>query len=302
MVVWKIELSSENEPQPICYQIDSVNQPLAESQQQLIAIKREDRQGMNICEPMHCHTFVEMEYVAGGTCVQNINGQEYHVKKGDVLFFDIGDKHSYTASADVQLINCMFYLDLFHNILNPDGTEAGTAYILPKVIHLSGEYILEFENILAKMENEFLNKNQGYHTILKSYISILVSLLLRFTSNATIKTNEATSAILEYLDANYAVCDLNDMAKHFNFSPSYFSRYFKRNVGMTFSQYVRNKRIKDAVRLLTTTDLTIETICTKIGFCSKNQFYKLFHEYTGMTPRDVRKQKNNLPNGFVSNG
>lgn len=289
MLVWKIGLSAENEPEPTRITTpDGETDAQEHSAPKLIVLKREDRQGREIDEPTHCHTFVEVEYIAGGTCTQIINGQEYQAKRGDVLFFNIGDKHAYHASSDIQLVNCMFYYDLIQDIAMSENT--GYAQFLPNVIHLSGEYTLEVEAIFQKMEQEYAHRAYGYNTILKSYVTIMISLLLRFTTQNLFPVDENASAILEYLDRHYAACNLNDVASRFNYSPSYFSRYFKRNVGISFSQYIRNKRIKEAIRLLTTTNMTNESICAQIGFSSKNQFYKLLQEYTGKTPLSIRRE------------
>ena len=182
----------------------------------------------------------------------------------------------------------MFYYDLIQDIAMSENT--GYAQFLPNVIHLSGEYTLEVEAIFQKMEQEYAHRAYGYNTILKSYVTIMISLLLRFTTQNLFPVDENASAILEYLDRHYAACNLNDVASRFNYSPSYFSRYFKRNVGISFSQYIRNKRIKEAIRLLTTTNMTNESICAQIGFSSKNQFYKLLQEYTGKTPLSIRRE------------
>ena len=292
MIVWKIDYFTGSEPTPTPLDVNSIISNVnGELGMPFVILKKEDRTNSKIEEPEHCHSFIEMEYIAAGSCLQNINGNQYQLRKGDVVFLNIGDKHSYVASSDVNLVNCIFNYELFLSIITKGDFKQ--LIPLPNVVHLSGEYIREFEIILEKMEREYNKKDFGYKMILDNYVTILVVMLLRFATKTAPNQRREVSEILEYIDANFSIIKLEDVANKFNFNPSYFSRFFKLNVGITFSLYIKNKRIEKALQLLKTTELTNEEICEQLGFKSKNQFYKIFREFMGKTPYDIRK-KNKL--------
>jgi AraC-like DNA-binding protein len=49
--------------------------------------------------------------------------------------------------------------------------------------------------------------------------------------------------------------------------------------------------MQEAVRLLTTTDLTTKEICARVGYRDINHFYKVFRREQGTTPTAVRKKR-----------
>ena len=76
---------------------------------------------------------------------------------------------------------------------------------------------------------------------------------------------------------------LESVAEHVNFSPTYFSRFFKSEEGMNFIDYVTKTRIEKAKELL---DRNVKTadICSEIGFRDVKHFYKIFKKIEGVTP------------------
>jgi AraC-like DNA-binding protein len=237
-------------------------------------------------EPLHTHQFIEIEYIISGTGKQNINGKDYFVKRGDVLFLNIGDSHSIHSIDHLEILNCVFLPQIIEGFedIRPEEPQ------LPKLIHLSGRAILEAEDILFKIEKEHQEKKPGYRSVLKSYIAILITLLFRFTYNEFKSSySSMTAAILNYLEETSMDTTLYETANHFNFNPSYFSRLFKKNVGISFSKYIKDRRIKTAVDLLLSTEETVASICNQVGINDQKQFYALFREYSGMTPGQFRK-------------
>jgi AraC-like DNA-binding protein len=72
-------------------------------------------------------------------------------------------------------------------------------------------------------------------------------------------------------------------------SPAYFSRRFKQQVGMSWSDYVRTHRLHLASRRLLETGQSIAAIAYDLGFSTPSHFGELFHQRFGMTPRDYRR-------------
>ncbi|MBP3361957.1 MAG: response regulator [Clostridia bacterium] len=85
---------------------------------------------------------------------------------------------------------------------------------------------------------------------------------------------------------------LKNTAEFVHFSPSHFCRMFKTETGENFSDYVNKTRIEKAKLLLRTTDMKINDIYEKIGYKSRNYFYKMFKLYSGVTAQDYRNLNN----------
>ena len=82
---------------------------------------------------------------------------------------------------------------------------------------------------------------------------------------------------------------LQAQADLFSVTPSYLSHLFKKETGMTLSNYVNQQRINHAKYLLTTTDLQIQQIAHDCGFIDICYFSKIFKKYTGVPPSEYRK-------------
>lgn len=78
------------------------------------------------------------------------------------------------------------------------------------------------------------------------------------------------------------------ISEHLYLNPSYFSRYFKQETGMNFTEYVHRYKMKVACRLLKEEELSIEMIAFKLGYMERTYFSKIFKKYVGVSPRDYR--------------
>lgn len=107
------------------------------------------------------------------------------------------------------------------------------------------------------------------------------------------KREETVKQIERYLSIHYndATLSVASVAENFSFSPSYLTRLFKEQEGITPIQFIDEIRMKKAIELLNHRTLTVNQIAEAVGY--KNQFYftKRFKRYFGMPPTKY-KQKN----------
>ena len=73
-------------------------------------------------------------------------------------------------------------------------------------------------------------------------------------------------------------------------SLGYLSGLFHREVGVTISEYIRERRMKHAAHLLSTTHLQIQTVAQHCGIMDVQYFSKLFKRAMGMTPKEYRER------------
>lgn len=84
---------------------------------------------------------------------------------------------------------------------------------------------------------------------------------------------------------------LKSTAKAFFLNPSYLSRLFSQKENITFTDYLNQQRIKIAMQLLRTTELSVEQIAERIGFTDYRYFEKVFKKYSAMSPCKYRKER-----------
>lgn len=82
---------------------------------------------------------------------------------------------------------------------------------------------------------------------------------------------------------------LKAQADLLNINASYLSTLFKKETGMTLTDYVNRKRVEHAITLLNTTDLQIQTIAQHCGVPDVNYFTKTFKKYIHKTPKEYRE-------------
>ena len=94
---------------------------------------------------------------------------------------------------------------------------------------------------------------------------------------------------------DYATAHANDeditvqaVADHAGFSLDHFNRLFLSHTGFTVMAYVSYRRLKNAVRLLRTTDNSVLEIALEVGYASHEGFIKAFKKEYGMTPSEYR--------------
>ncbi len=72
-------------------------------------------------------------------------------------------------------------------------------------------------------------------------------------------------------------------------APAYFSRRFKQQIGLSWSEYVRTHRLHLASQRLLESDEPIVDIAYGLGFSTPSHFGEVFHQRFGLTPREYRR-------------
>ncbi len=96
--------------------------------------------------------------------------------------------------------------------------------------------------------------------------------------------------MIGFIDAHYTDSGMyaGMVAETFSVSTKQVYRVVQEMTGAGFSDYVENKRIQHASRLLNTTSEPISEIARQSGFGSVNTFYKSFKRIYGISPSEYR--------------
>ena len=93
----------------------------------------------------------------------------------------------------------------------------------------------------------------------------------------------------EYIRQNFRRdLALEEVAQKAGISPYYFSKLFKEEVGMNFTEYLTGLRIDMAKELLLNRELSIKQVCVDSGYANPNYFSRIFKKWTGITPTEFR--------------
>ena len=103
--------------------------------------------------------------------------------------------------------------------------------------------------------------------------------------------NKRMTDVYTYIRENYfKPISLEKISKIARMSPFAFSRYFKKNCGAGFVEYLNRVRTNKACYLLRETEYQVHDIANECGFASISNFNKQFRKTEGISPRDYRAQ------------
>ena len=103
---------------------------------------------------------------------------------------------------------------------------------------------------------------------------------------------EKFKSVLDHIEDNFAKeIDLLALSKMMNISKAYFSNFFKATFRISPKQYILNKRLAEAQRLLMETNMSIGEIARAVGFENENYFSEFFSQRTGISALKFRRSK-----------
>ncbi len=151
-------------------------------------------------------------------------------------------------------------------------------------VYLKGRGILAHTLFM----DEEMCRRMNESTLSVEHMVHFVRFLARFVpyeDNVTDITNAVKKYIFQHLSEEIA---RDSIAAALYMNGDYISRVFKRDTGMSISQYVNKERINQAKLLMVTTDLPMGDVADAVGYTNFSYFSKLFKQFVNCTPREYK--------------
>lgn len=255
--------------------------------------------------PEHVHDYIEINYMYSGKCIETINGVPYSLKRGQMTLIDTKTPHSigYTGDNDL-MINIAIRKEYISNhllnqvsqknllttfFLNALGQhETGMNYIL-----FDSESNERIQLFLHELILEYYEPSSHSKEILNSLFFLVILEMIEGVETGVThfslgKTNELLFKAIQYIEAHFESCTLNDTANALSINPSYLTTLLKKNTGQSFKAMVIDKRMRKAAELLKRRQNSIEEIADACGYHNLTFFYRKFKDYYKMTPHDYQ--------------
>lgn len=159
--------------------------------------------------------------------------------------------------------------------------------------------VLAFIETLGRSQADFLKKTgideaeekQLNNSDVKAYVfNLIISALEMRDEQSDSQGKNVLEKALKYIEENYSsdTLSLNEVAGAVEVSPNYFSALFSAEMNKTFIEYVTEKRMERAKKLLKTTDKHTRDISLEVGYKDSHYFSFVFKKTQGITPREYR--------------
>lgn len=243
----------------------------------------------NLHNISHWHMEHELIACREGSAQVMLDDTMFNITQQQCIFCHSGCVHYISASPDSLLLACLFNEKMYDPITSPFALENPVFEdrygILPKLSEIRHE--LQNQPIFFECRTEAM--------IGEILVDVFRGEPLRKAQWQFSDVITRYKQLLNHIDLEYEHITYQNAVQFMNMSDAYFSRYFKRQAGMTFSQYLNVVRIEKAVQLLDSAPtMKITDVMLRCGFNTIRSFNRVFREVTGFTPTT-------LPPGYVLN-
>lgn len=257
--------------------------------------------------PEHRHNYIEVIYMCQGTTTHIINGKEILLREGELLFLNQNAvQEILPAGKDDIAVNFIVLPEFFdtaftmisreENMLKTFlvdalcGKDGETSYL-----HFHVADILPVQNLVENMVWTIFYDSSNKRSCTQITMGLLFLQLVNYMDKMETGRNrfdtEITAAVLSYIDEHYRSGTLSELAEQMNTDIYWLSREIKKRTGKTYKELLQEKRMQQAVWLLSNSAVSVSDIIESVGYDNTSYFYRKFREKYGMSPKEYRVNK-----------
>ena len=269
---------------------------------------------------LHRHDYLQFWYSLSGEYIHYVGKNEYHCKSGSLVIVPPGVGHTFETSVARQALIVSIDVPVFFFTGAPEPLRTKTIANLflqsfSDELHTSPRYFVQFEGeekerlegiLTYLLKFDYAKPLPNILTIRKRFCEIFN--LPSFTlSEKQLKTAEkliATKLIpimdaVLYMNKNFGEkIESEDLCSVSAMCYSDFFKYFKKILGITFTEYLRILRIEKAKSFICFSRYSLDYIADICGLCDRTYLSSLFKKYYGCTIREERARQANTKQNF----
>ncbi|MBK1809969.1 helix-turn-helix domain-containing protein [Clostridium sp. YIM B02505] len=163
----------------------------------------------------------------------------------------------------------------FISLISHAAIEGGLDWEL--ALSLSDFYIQAIEEC-----NTIVGINEIYGKVLFDYTERVHKIR---SENYSINVVKCKNYVFEHL---YEKITVSQIADHLSMNANYLSHLFKKEVGISISEYIQKERIEEAKKLIRTGEKSLADIYAPLSFIDQSHFTKTFKKITGINPKEYK--------------
>lgn len=251
----------------------------------------------------HWHSEIELVYVEKGSFNININQKSYVAQPGDIYFINSGELHEMNHIAgQVRFESVVFFpYILDFDVKNPfqrsfiDPIKSGEVCLPHRIDQNDDCYDAVREQvgrILSAGNDEFSKSQQ----LVALYELILILFREKKMYSGRLNKTDARNSeiiknIIAYIEENLGdKITLSQLAQIPSFTEKYFCSFFKKQTGVTPTEYINRVRLERACELMRMHAFSVTDAAFETGFESLSYFIRRFKKQFGLSPAQYKKQ------------
>ena len=249
--------------------------------------------------PPHWHEEAELTLIVRGASTYTVQLESEQVKEGDIVFVPPQVLHAVTTGGG-EMDSDTF---VFHpNLLGAATADVCTLRYLaplcaqkltpPVVIRRDHPAYDQLLRLIRDMNRTWEAREIGWELLIKAHLLTALAILMPFctkdSAELALRTEHAEKikTALDFMDRNYGEeIAIADVAAACYFSQYHFMRFFKKYMGMSCGEYLKNLRLEKAAQAFARGNTVIMDVAMDAGFRNLSYFYREFQKKYGYTPK-----------------
>lgn len=241
---------------------------------------------------VHSHAdYYEINVFTSGEAITRLNDEEFNVKKGDVIIMSPNVSHEIISIGVSTHYNVAIRSEYFVSMLSSKPFLQNLLKGGFSCFSLSSPSVSFILSKIPLVDNE--RQDDATTTTCEAIIYAILSDAVQHASNELGSKNKITyyvkDAISKIDNGKYADKTVSDIITTYPVSIPSFVFHFKKITGKTPKDYLLDKKMSCAKKLLLTTSMSILEIALAVGFDSTSHFIKVFKNKYNLTPFALKK-------------
>ena len=236
---------------------------------------------------LHGHDFYELDIIIRGSQSTILNGKPRAAFGGCVFFLSPEDFHEYLGDGRVDILNLQFLGDLVSSDILRRMVDRKSRVYTPNECDIT-----VLSGLFSALEEMLTRGESAIPISIRLVESMLLILLGKAKNDADIPVapvsdiQRALVYIHEHFKENPS---LAEVAEILPLDPRYFCTKFKEYTGKSYKEYLRERKLRYARRLILATSLPLIAIASESGYATQSHFNREFRAYYGVSPTELRK-------------
>jgi AraC-like DNA-binding protein len=253
---------------------------------------------------LHAHQGIELLYIYEGSGIVTLKNRQYTLAENTLFCFQPYQLHKVDVPVKSGSTYIRTNLTFDSRILDPylQPYPKLQAFLRRLMSHSLKHQAFTFgeDRTLANLLSDYdkMRTLAGDESSVEDRVLFLLSLLkhlqlhvfeLDETQLSLDKSSGHIEKILDWIETHFRQpTSLESLSRELHLSPYHISHLFKQQTGMTISDYVAGRRIREACALLENTDYSINEIGRIVGGFSAPYFSQLFKKHKNISPNSYR--------------